>query len=333
MVANLVSIITPCYNTGKYLPTLLKSILFQDYPHIEMIAIDDGSIDNTAEVIKSYIPQFKDKGYSLTYLRQKNSGQSVAIQQGLIMANGEFLVWPDSDDYYASYKAISKMVKRFKTSAGDVAIVRTQEVVVEDSVNHTVKWIYGINAKELEEKSLFCDCLFDRNGFYYCSGAYMLKLQSFINSSKLPIFTSKDAGQNWQLLLPILYHYRCSTILEPLYHVVYRTESHSRGQYAGYSKSYKKYFAYYNTLIATLDNILNMPEAERCFYKNEIEKKYNRILLRCALYNCDKSKSIIHYNKLIKYKETMPLRIKIAMVLLKLGILPFILKLKGNSDY
>ena len=65
MIKDLVSIITPCYNTGKLLPNLLESILSQDYPFVEMYAINDGSQDDTENVIMEYIPKFKKKGYSL----------------------------------------------------------------------------------------------------------------------------------------------------------------------------------------------------------------------------------------------------------------------------
>ena len=55
MQKGLVSILTPCYNTGSIVHRLLDSILAQDYPSIEMFAINDGSTDNTEVVIKSYI--------------------------------------------------------------------------------------------------------------------------------------------------------------------------------------------------------------------------------------------------------------------------------------
>ena len=60
MRKNLVSNVTPCYNSAKYLYRLLDSVLMQDYPDIEMFAIDDGSTDNTKEIIESYIPRFQD---------------------------------------------------------------------------------------------------------------------------------------------------------------------------------------------------------------------------------------------------------------------------------
>ena len=110
MQKGLVSIITPCYNTGSIVHRLLDSILEQDYPSVEMFAIDDGSTDNTPDVIKSYIPKFEKKGYRLTYVKQENGGQSSAINNGLKMVSGEYLAWPDSDDFYCVPTAISSLV-------------------------------------------------------------------------------------------------------------------------------------------------------------------------------------------------------------------------------
>lgn len=64
MQKGLVSIITPCYNTGGVIHRLLDSVLEQDYPSISMLVIDDGSADNSKEVILSYIPLFEKKGYN-----------------------------------------------------------------------------------------------------------------------------------------------------------------------------------------------------------------------------------------------------------------------------
>jgi glycosyltransferase involved in cell wall biosynthesis len=101
MEENLVSLLTPMYNTDKYIHRLLDSVLSQDYPSIEMIIIDDGSTDNSKDIVKSYIQPFAEKGYTLKYVYQENQGQSVAIKNGLQLISGEFLAWPDSDDFYA----------------------------------------------------------------------------------------------------------------------------------------------------------------------------------------------------------------------------------------
>ena len=55
MQKELVSIITPCYNTGHLIHRLLESVLIQDYPHVEMLVVDDGSTDKTKDVILSYL--------------------------------------------------------------------------------------------------------------------------------------------------------------------------------------------------------------------------------------------------------------------------------------
>lgn len=301
MQSELVSVITPCYNTGKYLSRLLNSVLEQSYPHIEMIAVDDGSTDNTAEVIKGFIGKFEQKGYSLVYVKQENSGQSVAIQRGLDMINGEYLVWPDSDDYYASADAITKMVARFKDSPEDVAMVRTQEVMVEDADIHHPICVKGARAREYEHKDLFEDCLLGKNAFFYCPGAYMAKYQSFIKSSKLPIYTSKDAGQNWQLMLPLLYHYRCSTILEPLYHVVCRGNSHSREK-KEYSRLKQRIETYRDTILCTLKNIVGMPATELEHYTHIIENKYTKELLNAAIVNKQKGEAQEFYCNLQRNK-------------------------------
>lgn len=143
MKSNLVSIITPAFNTGKYIGSLLDSVLIQSYPNIEMIVVDDGSTDNTASIIKEYINKFDEKGYTLKYIFQENSGQSQAVSTGLEYINGEYLVWPDSDDFYASSEAIFKMVAQFEKLDDSFAMVRTQVSVISDDIPPRKLYING----------------------------------------------------------------------------------------------------------------------------------------------------------------------------------------------
>ena len=66
MQKGLVSLLTPCYNAGHLIHRLLDSVLNQTYPFIEMIVIDDGSTDNSEQVIRSYISRFEERGYILS---------------------------------------------------------------------------------------------------------------------------------------------------------------------------------------------------------------------------------------------------------------------------
>lgn len=283
IIQNLVSIITPCYNTESYIHKLIESVLVQTYPYVEMYVVDDGSTDNSAELIKSYIPKFESRGYRLHYIFQENAGQSAAINNGLQYINGEYLVWPDSDDYYADNTAIEQMVNVLKSSSADFAMVRTQENLIEDTDEIHVLRIMGANANETENTSLFEDCLFESNEFYYCPGAYMIKTEALFASTELPIYQSKNAGQNWQLMLPILFNYRCKTILKPLYNVTQRVASHSRGQYKGYENVMHKYSAYEQTVLSTLEHIKNMPTDKLKKYSELIHLKYVRLYFRIAI--------------------------------------------------
>lgn len=268
MQKRLVSLITPTFNNGALIPRLLNSILQQTYPYIEHIVIDDGSTDNTKEVIQKYVPLYKEKGYNLVYQYQKNSGQSTAIKNGLKLIKGEFLAWPDSDDFYSSIEAIDKMVQSLMTLPPEYAIVRSCQRIVEENTLREIK-IQGME-HDNNHANLFEDCLYGKNGFYWGAGAYMLRISDLEKSTTFDIYTHKDAGQNWQLFLPIFYSYICYTIKEVLYTVVERANSHGRGAYKGYNQLILRKQVYEQTLLNTLDRIKAMPHNEVELYKKHI---------------------------------------------------------------
>ena len=279
----LVSILTPMYNTEKYVHRLLDSVLAQDYPAIEMVVVDDGSTDGSRAVVDSYAGRFAAKGYALCCFHQPNSGQSVAIKNGLPRVTGAYLAWPDSDDFYTTPDAISKMVHVLESSAPEFQLVRTQARYVQDPSMELLR-IEGLAAREEEDPSLFEDCLFALGGFYYCAGSYLLRTAVLKDLTGFEIYTEKNAGQNWQLLVPVLYRYRCKTILEPLFTVVERDASHSRGQYDGYARDVVKKEAYLRTQRATLERIADIPEEKRARYLKQLQALSDRRMLDMAIH-------------------------------------------------
>lgn len=89
-----VSIIIPVYNTEKYLSSCLDTVLNQTYQNTEIILVDDGSTDNSAQIIN----QYAKKDPRIRTIHQKNSGQSAARNAGLKKATGDFIGFIDSDD-------------------------------------------------------------------------------------------------------------------------------------------------------------------------------------------------------------------------------------------
>ena len=189
----LVSILTPMYNTEKYVHRLLDSVLAQDYPAIEMVVVDDGSTDGSRAVVESYVDRFAAKGYALRCFHQPNSGQSVAIKNGLQRVTGAYLAWPDSDDFYTTPDAISKMVRALETSTPAFQIVRTQVRYVKDPSLELLR-IEGLDAHEEEDPSLFEDCLFTLNGFYHCAGSYLVRTAVLKDLTGFDIYTENGIG-------------------------------------------------------------------------------------------------------------------------------------------
>ena len=299
-MAELVSVITPCYNTGKYIGQLLESILGQTYGNIEMIAIDDGSTDNTADIIKSYIPLFEKRGYSLNYEYQTNSGQSVAIQKALDLMKGKYFVWPDSDDFYSSSKAIEEMVDALEKLSDEYGMIRSAVSYVSDTPKHTLLGTSPAVRRDKSRLELFEDCLLYKNHFYYCAGAYLLKTDAFKKSSQLPIYTSQKAGQNWQLLLPVLYHYKCHTIASNLYSIIMRAGSHSR-IVDNYIQMKDRIFIYETTILETLERIVGMSKEETVEFARMVKIKYLYDLLDNAIVYHQRNEAELYYRELRQY--------------------------------
>lgn len=90
------SVIVPTYNAGKNLNKCLDSILAQNLENIEILVINDGSTDNSSEIIKEYAEQYPKK---ITYYEKENAGVAHTRNFGISKARGKYILFVDSDDY------------------------------------------------------------------------------------------------------------------------------------------------------------------------------------------------------------------------------------------
>src|SRR5664279_938607 len=120
-----ISIITPNYNYGHFIGQTIESILNQNYDNIEHIIVDDGSTDNSVEIIGKFVEKYPGR---IKLIRQTNKGQTRAINVGLRHAQGDIVGWINSDDLYQK-DAIGKIMEECNKSQecnivfGDLSII------------------------------------------------------------------------------------------------------------------------------------------------------------------------------------------------------------------
>ena len=113
-IEGLVSVIIPTYNRRKYLGEALKSVHDQYARPIEVIVIDDGSTDGTAELVNQWKIENKDESnFSVRYIKQRNQGAPAARNKGLLLSRGQYIQFLDSDDVILPSK-ISDALRAFE---------------------------------------------------------------------------------------------------------------------------------------------------------------------------------------------------------------------------
>ncbi|MFP7216346.1 glycosyltransferase [Lactococcus garvieae] len=110
------SIIIPVYNAEHFIEHCVESILNQTYKNIEVLLIDDGSTDNSREVCY----QIKEADSRVKVIHQDNTGAAGARNNGIKHASGDYLLFPDSDDYYLIREGLQEIADLLEKSQADI---------------------------------------------------------------------------------------------------------------------------------------------------------------------------------------------------------------------
>ncbi len=138
----MVSVIIPTYNYAKYIEETLNSVKNQSYANWECIVIDDGSNDNTREIVEKLVKQ--DNRF--IYIYQKNNGVSSARNKGVSMAKGEYIQFLDGDDLLQQEKLFSQ-IKCFEEDK-KIDIVYNDVRFFDDENSSNLKTSLNGNKKE-----------------------------------------------------------------------------------------------------------------------------------------------------------------------------------------
>ena len=217
-----VSIVTPCYNAEKYLPAYFESVMSQTFKNIELILVNDGSADQTDEVIDSYKQLLNNAGIELVHLSYPdNKGQAYALNYGLKYFTGDYLSWIDVDDQMTA-DCLEKKVSFLKDNPQyDYCVCKS--LSINPITNETILYEPTVknNKKAITESIIFSD-----KGYYVC-GAYMVRRCFFDTVVKnREIFTGRG-GQNAQMLIPCSWYGNPGYLEEILYKFYSYPSSHS----------------------------------------------------------------------------------------------------------
>jgi len=188
-----VSVIIPSHNRGWILKEAIDSVLLQDYKYFELIVIDDGSTDNTRNMLEAYAGQIK-------IITQKNKGVSAARNAGIASSAGDLIAFLDSDDLWLP-KKLSRQVDFF-ISNSDALICQTEEIWIRNGKRVNPKIKHKKISGDIFEPSLFL-CLVSPS-------AVMIK-KSLLDS--VGVFDEElFACEDYDLWLRISYKYRVDLI-------------------------------------------------------------------------------------------------------------------------
>jgi len=198
-----VSVVIPTYNYARYVGKAIQSVLEQDYPNLEVIVVDDGSIDQTKEVVKPYLARIK-------YLYQQNGGTAAALNLGIGSSTGKYVCWLSSDDYFLP----DKVAKQVNLMENDLTLgfSYTSFVVIDGLGNRQ----YEVHSPFYPEPRVMALKLL---GGCFVNGSSVMLRKAALEQVGLfdpTVVTAHD----YDLWFKLLRHYRCGFVDELL--VAYR---------------------------------------------------------------------------------------------------------------
>lgn len=320
---NKVSIIVPVYNKGKYIARCLDSICNQSWENIEIILINDGSSDNSDDVIHYYV----NKDDRIIYINQQNLGRSKTRNKGIDIATGKYILFVDADDSI-DFGCIGLLVEYIEKNNADCAIcgmniislksnqrlanpLKYENIFVDS--NFLARYIStsgGIYATSVCNK-LFKKEILDNNirfselnigeDFFFCIN-YFLRSQ-FICTVPFGLYNYYQNPDSTMHLFDSSYFYNLENLIIAL-HKSGEKINNSQLKIAYDSANVKNYFKYISSKVATISSFLDMNLVVKQFLQ---DRKYQEYLRNSDIRFLSRNYKIVYF--VIKIKSAFLLTI------------------------
>lgn len=272
----LVSVIIPCYNGERFIDQSIESVYLQDYTPIELIVVDDGSTDRSAERIQAWKERFAQKGDTLKYLYQTNQGQAAATNYGLKHVTGQYLSLLDADDVFLPGSLSKRM--EFLEAHPDYVGVRSNgwRVCGKD------RQLFIISDEEKQIADLFTALSFGKTNNW--AGTYMVRTSTLFEAYPDRNINPSRMGQNFQILLPVAYKRKFGYIDEPLmeYRILPESHSHAQDPETQYQKSIANSTGW-RDIYRSVVNRFVLDQKERQYYLNGYDSVFYRAAMSRAI--------------------------------------------------
>lgn len=213
-----VSVIVPVFNGEEYIERCISSITNQTLKNIEIIVIDDGSADGTLKVLE----QIKDE--RITVKSQKNTGQGIARNNGIEMAQGEYIAFVDADDTIEK-NMLEKMYLKAKREKADVVQCNIRDIYADGS--DRIQLAYSDMSVTVKDRCRYMDKYFStcQHSFEVCNK--MINLEFLRGTGVVFRDTKRYFSEDLLFNLELIKHIRkVCFISKPYYNYYQREDSH-----------------------------------------------------------------------------------------------------------
>lgn len=213
----MISVIIPTYNRGKTLPRAIDSVLNQTHSDFELIIVDDGSKDDTENIVKNI------KDHRITYLKHEvNSGGPARPKNtGIKKSKGNYIAFLDSDDEWMPEK-LEKQLKKFNDGSDNLAIVGCDVLDINQENGRESVYTIPRSSKDKSLRMILKKC------FIHSTSSVLIKARLL---NKVGNFDEKmEVSEDWDLWIRILKSYSFDFVPEPLFMYYIHDDNISTGQ-------------------------------------------------------------------------------------------------------